>query len=76
MTLENYCKKCGHRILPNNQYCPECGCKTFNTEKEESYVFTPPIHNIGFFNFSIDFSLNSFLSLSKYPLLTMLLLIL
>lgn len=56
MTLENYCKKCGHRILPNNQYCPECGCKTFNTEKEESYVFTPPIHNIGFFNFSIDFS--------------------
>ncbi|MFM5882430.1 MULTISPECIES: zinc ribbon domain-containing protein [Methanobrevibacter] len=56
MTLENYCKKCGHRILPNNPYCPGCGCKTIYTENDESYVFTPPVHDIGFFNFSIDFS--------------------
>ncbi|MDO5823436.1 zinc ribbon domain-containing protein [Methanobrevibacter sp.] len=56
MTLGNYCKKCGHRILPNNIYCPGCGFKTGYYETEESTVFAPPIHNIGFFNFPIDFS--------------------
>lgn len=56
MTLKNYCKKCGQRILPNNSYCPRCGCKTGYAQTEDVYVFTPPIHNIGFFNFSIDFS--------------------
>lgn len=55
MTLENYCKKCGHRILPNNPYCPECGCKTFNTEKEESYVFTPQYIILGFLIFPLIF---------------------
>ena len=56
MTLENYCKKCGHRILPNEPYCPGCGCKTIYHATKDDYVFTPPIHNIGFFNFDIDFS--------------------
>lgn len=56
MTLKNYCEKCGCRIFPNNLYCPKCGCKTGYTQKEDNYVFTPPVHNIGFFNFPIDFS--------------------
>ncbi len=56
MTLENYCKKCGHRILPNEPFCPGCGCKTIYHAKKGDYLFTPPIHNIGFFNFNIDFS--------------------
>ena len=56
MTLENYCKKCGHRILPTEPYCTHCGCKTIYHAKDVDNVFTPPIHNIGFFNFDIDFS--------------------
>lgn len=56
MTLENYCKKCGHRILPNNTYCPGCGRKTGYAGNKDSYVFTYPIYDIGFFNLSIDFS--------------------
>ncbi|MDO5815203.1 MAG: zinc ribbon domain-containing protein [Methanobrevibacter sp.] len=56
MTLENYCRICGHRILPNEPYCTGCGHKTKYDAKDQDYVFTPPIHNIGFFNFEIDFS--------------------
>ena len=56
MNLENYCKKCGHRIVPLDPYCTNCGCKTIYYEKEGDHVFTPPVHNIGFFNFDIDFS--------------------
>lgn len=56
MPLENYCKICGHRILPNEPYCTGCGHKTIYDASSDVYVFTPPIHNIGFFNFPIDFS--------------------
>ena len=56
MVLENYCKRCGHRILPNEPYCPGCGIKTNYSESKDKYILTPPIHNIGFFNFPIDFS--------------------
>lgn len=56
MVLENYCKICGHRILPNEPYCTGCGAKTKYDASSDSHVLTPPIHNIGFFNFQIDFS--------------------
>ncbi|WP_405293729.1 hypothetical protein [Methanobrevibacter sp.] len=56
MALENYCSKCGHRILPNEPYCTGCGHKTKYDASKFVYVLTPPIHNIGFFNFQIDFS--------------------
>ncbi|WP_407393380.1 double zinc ribbon domain-containing protein [Methanobrevibacter sp.] len=55
MLLGNYCKKCGCRILPNEPYCSKCGLKTGYTLSDGG-VFIPPIHNIGFFNFDIDFS--------------------
>ena len=38
MALENYCKKCGHRILPTDAFCTNCGCKTTNFVKEGDYV--------------------------------------
>lgn len=56
MALENYCKRCGHRILPNESVCSGCGCKTIYHPNNDVYVLTPPIHDIGFFNFDIDFS--------------------
>ena len=56
MTLENYCKKCGHRIVPGEPSCTGCGRKTGYLSKKGDHIFTPPIHNIGFFNFDIDFS--------------------
>ena len=56
MVLENYCKFCGHRILPNEPYCKGCGSKTKYDASFETCILTPPIHNIGFFNFQIDFS--------------------
>ena len=56
MVLENYCKICGHRILPNEPYCTGCGHKTKYDANNDVYVLTPPIHNIGFFNLPIDFS--------------------
>ena len=56
MALENYCKNCGHRILPNEPYCIICGTKTKNDAKVYDCVFEPPIHNIGFFNFDINFA--------------------
>ena len=56
MRSGNYCKVCGHRILPNEPYCTGCGAKTGFDASDIDCVLTPPIHNIGFFNFQIDFS--------------------
>ena len=56
MALGNYCRICGHRILPNEPYCTGCGHKTGFDAKGTNYVLVPPIHDIGFFNFQIDFS--------------------
>ena len=56
MLLGNYCRFCGHRILPNEPYCTGCGQKTGYTGRNSNTVLTPPIHDIGFFNFEIDFS--------------------
>lgn len=56
MVLENYCKNCGHRILQNEPYCRGCGVKTIYSGNNVEYVFTPPIYDVGFFNFDIDFS--------------------
>ena len=56
MHLGNYCRKCGHRILPNEPYCVGCGLKTSYTADYEVCVLVPPVHNIGFFDFDIDFS--------------------
>ena len=55
MALENYCKKCGHKLLPNEPYCIKCGSKTHNMETNNP-ILDIPIHNIGFFDFDIDFS--------------------
>lgn len=52
----NYCKKCGHRILPNEVFCTGCGRRTGNDASDKENIFVHPIHNIGFFNFDIDFS--------------------
>ena len=54
MVLENYCKNCGHRILQNEPYCRGCGVKTIYSGNNVEYVFTPPIYDVGFFNFDID----------------------
>lgn len=56
MVLENYCSKCGHRVLPNEPYCIGCGAKTGYHPTGIVNVLEPPIHNIGFFNLDIDFS--------------------
>ena len=56
MHAGNYCKVCGHRILPNEPYCTGCGAKTGYDASNDACILTPPIHNIGFFNFPIDFS--------------------
>ena len=56
MASMNYCRICGHRILPNEPYCVGCGHKTGFDANNAVPVLTPPIHNIGFFNFQIDFS--------------------
>lgn len=56
MVLENYCKKCGHRILPNDPFCPGCGSKTGFIATGDNHVLDIPIHSIGFFDFDIDFS--------------------
>ena len=56
MIKGNYCRKCGQRILPNEPFCTNCGLKTgYDTEKS-TCVLIPPIHDIGFFDFEIDFS--------------------
>lgn len=56
MVSGNYCKVCGHRILPNEPECRGCGCKTGNDAGKANIVLIPPVHDIGFFNFQIDFS--------------------
>lgn len=56
MVLENYCRRCGCRILPNERVCSNCGLNTGRIGSDDLHILTPPIHNIGFFNFDIDFS--------------------
>lgn len=56
MEFWNYCPKCGKRLMPNEHHCLSCGEKTILEDSDDNFIFTPPIHNIGFFNFSIDFS--------------------
>lgn len=56
MVSGNYCKNCGHRILPNEPYCTKCGSKTGHILSSDNVVLDLPIHDIGFFNFDIDFS--------------------
>ena len=56
MEFWNYCPNCGKRLVPNEEFCDVCGTKTIFKSNGADYIFTPPIHNIGFFNFSIDFS--------------------
>ena len=56
MALENYCRNCGQRILPNEPYCTKCGMKTGFVVNNDNHVLTVPIHDIGFFNLDIDFS--------------------
>lgn len=56
MMLGNYCTKCGQRILPNDSHCTKCGNKTGYDANDSTAVLIPPVHNIGFFNFVIDFS--------------------
>lgn len=56
MVSANYCRNCGRRVLPNEPFCTHCGSKTGNTGKDGQTVLVPPIHNIGFFDFDIDFS--------------------
>ena len=56
MVFENFCRNCGHRILPNEPFCNNCGAKTGHTKSGDLVVLVPPVHDIGFFNFNIDFS--------------------
>lgn len=56
MVLQNYCGKCGKRLMPNEDHCSGCGAKTAFKKSDEKYIFTFPIYNIGFFDLDIDFS--------------------
>ena len=37
-------------------HAPNCGNRTSYNDMDSEYILTIPIHNIGFFNFDIDFS--------------------
>jgi membrane protease subunit (stomatin/prohibitin family) len=56
MAFWNYCPKCGKRLMPNEESCLRCGAETIQENSDDTFIFAPPIHNIGFFNLSIDFS--------------------
>lgn len=56
MVLEKFCKNCGRRILAKNRTCPYCGTITYTTKLNHEEFFIFPIHDVGFFNFDIDFS--------------------
>ena len=56
MVLGNYCRNCGHRILPNEPLCPHCGFETGFHSNADNNILIPPIYDIGFFNLDIDFS--------------------
>lgn len=56
MAFDNYCTKCGHRILPNEPYCQGCGSKTGFIATNDNHVLELPINAIGFFDLDIDFS--------------------
>ena len=55
MDFWNYCPTCGKRLAHNEKYCRNCLTRTVFESSDEEFIFTPPIHNIGFFNFQIDF---------------------
>ncbi len=56
MEFWNYCPDCGKRLCYDEEFCSSCGMKTSFKNGDDNHIFTPPIHNIGFFNFPIDFS--------------------
>lgn len=56
MGFWNYCPDCGKRLKPNEKECSSCGAETIFLDNRDNYFFTPPIHNIGFFDLKIDFS--------------------
>lgn len=56
MVLKNYCVECGQRLHIGELRCPKCNTPTGAKKIDNLSIFIPPIHNIGFFNFNIDFS--------------------
>ena len=56
MIRGNYCTRCGHRIHPNESSCKVCGSRTGYLSDGENIVLEVPIHDVGFFDFDIDFS--------------------
>ena len=56
MIIGNYCRRCGHRILPNEPYCKMCGSKTGHKVYKGNQALEFPIYDIGFFDFDIDLS--------------------
>lgn len=56
MTCQHYCVACGMKLSLNDAVCPNCGEATLFSPIDGEVVFNPPIHNIGFFDFDIDFS--------------------
>lgn len=55
MTRQNYCQFCGKKLSLTESSCSNCGEETLFSAMEEDVLFEPPIHNIGFFNFDINF---------------------
>lgn len=56
MVLRNYCVECGSRIHLGEDTCSSCGAETGLKKYDNPAIFTPPLYDVGFFNFDIDFS--------------------